>query len=145
MRYFIDTNILIYAVNKTCREHTICKTFLEKLLASAESWCTSWGVVYEFLRVVTHPRVFERPLSTKEALNFLSVLLASNALVILKAGEQHLDFLSKVCNELGSPSGNLFHDIQTAVLMREHGVREIVSNDTDFLQFDSIKVLNPLR
>jgi len=29
--------------------------------------------------------------------------------------------------------------------MREHGVREIVTADTDFLQFDFLRVTNPLR
>jgi len=28
---------------------------------------------------------------------------------------------------------------------REHGVREIYTTDTDFLQFPDIKVINPLR
>jgi predicted nucleic acid-binding protein len=46
--------------------------------------------------------------------------------------------------ELSQPAGNLFHDIQTAVLMREHGVREIVTADSDFLQFRFLKVTNPL-
>ena len=45
--------------------------------------------------------------------------------------------------ELSQPAGNLFHDVQTAVLMREHGVREIVTADTDFLQFPFLKVTNP--
>jgi predicted nucleic acid-binding protein len=29
--------------------------------------------------------------------------------------------------------------------MREHGVREIYTTDTDFLQFSGIKVINPLK
>ena len=40
--------------------------------------------------------------------------------------------------------GNLFHDIHTAVLAREHGVPEIVTADTDFLQFSFVRVTNPV-
>jgi predicted nucleic acid-binding protein len=29
--------------------------------------------------------------------------------------------------------------------MQEHGVREIYSTDTDFLQFRGIKAINPLK
>ena len=46
--------------------------------------------------------------------------------------------------EIGATSGNLFHDIETAVLMREHGVREIVTADVDFLRFKFLRVVNPL-
>jgi len=35
--------------------------------------------------------------------------------------------------------------VRTVVLMREHGVREIYTIDTDFLQFQDITVINPLR
>ena len=29
--------------------------------------------------------------------------------------------------------------------MRKHGVREIITADTDFLQFEFLKITNPLR
>jgi predicted nucleic acid-binding protein len=41
-------------------------------------------------------------------------------------------------------AGNLFFDIRTVVLMREHGIRVIYTTDTDFLQFKAIEVVNPL-
>ena len=46
---------------------------------------------------------------------------------------------------LHAPVGNLFFDIRTAVLMREHGIRVIYTADTDFLQFEEIEVINPLK
>lgn len=53
--------------------------------------------------------------------------------------------LATVLAGLTHPSGNLFFDVRTAVLMREHGVRRIYTTDTDFLQFDDLEVVNPLR
>jgi predicted nucleic acid-binding protein len=52
--------------------------------------------------------------------------------------------MESVVAELSHPAGNLFHDIHTATLMREHGVREIITADTDFLQFRFLTVSNPL-
>jgi predicted nucleic acid-binding protein len=46
---------------------------------------------------------------------------------------------------LTQPTGNLFFDLRTAALMREHGIRDIYTTDTDFLQFAGIRVINPLR
>ncbi len=48
-------------------------------------------------------------------------------------------------SDLTYPAGNLFFDIQTAVLMREHGIKRIYTTDTDFLQFSEIEVVNPLK
>ena len=47
--------------------------------------------------------------------------------------------------DIHHPSGNLFFDIRTVVLMREHGAREIHTTGTDFLQFRDIQVINPLK
>ena len=53
--------------------------------------------------------------------------------------------LEKILGGLVRPSGNLFFDIRTVALMREHGVREIYTTDTDFLQFRDIQAINPLK
>ncbi|MEJ7668670.1 MAG: hypothetical protein WKH97_08045 [Casimicrobiaceae bacterium] len=42
-------------------------------------------------------------------------------------------------------SGNLVHDAHTAILMREHGVRQICTRDTDFHRFPFVEVIDPLR
>ncbi len=44
---------------------------------------------------------------------------------ILVASERHRQILGEVIADLNQPSGNLFFDIRTAALMREHGVLEI--------------------
>jgi len=64
---------------------------------------------------------------------------------VLTAGEPHWSLLSELLSRLTHPSGNLFFDIRTAVLMREHGVREIYTSDVDFLQFPGLRVVNPIQ
>jgi predicted nucleic acid-binding protein len=39
--------------------------------------------------------------------------------------------------------GNLVHDLHHAVLMREHGVRDILTCDTDFRLFSWIRIRTP--
>ena len=41
-------------------------------------------------------------------------------------------------------AGNLLHDAHTVALMREHGVRSIVTRDADFHRFPGIDVRDPL-
>ncbi len=49
------------------------------------------GVVYEFLRVVTHPRVLRKPRSVNEAWGFLTSLLTSPTCTVLVATPRHGD------------------------------------------------------
>ncbi len=145
MAGIIDTNILLYAANKDVEEHSIAVSFLGGAAGSSGDWFLTEGILYEFLRVSTHPRIFERPLAWKEALRFLRPFLISHHFHILIAGDDHWAMLEIILGELVRPSGNLFFGIRTVALMREHGVREIYTTDTDFLQFRDLQVINPLK
>ncbi len=145
MAGIIDTNLLLYAANRDADEHAAAAAFLYAASGSAEPWFLTEGILYEFLRVSTHPKVFQKPLSWREALSFIMPFLESSSFLILSAEERHWTLLEEILGKLIHPAGNLFFDIRTAVLMREHGVREIYTTDTDFLQFPDIKVINPLR
>jgi toxin-antitoxin system PIN domain toxin len=141
----IDTNILLYAVNRDAAEHEAAKRFLLRAGSSPEQWYLTDGILYEFLRVATHQKVFAQPLAWREAVEFLRPLANSPRFRLLTAGEQHFAILEETLASLTHPAGNLFFDVRTAVLMREHGVREIYTTDTDFLQFPELKAINPLR
>ena len=142
---FVDTNILLYGANRDAPEHPAARDFLAEIGTTADPWYLSDGVVYEFMRVSTHPKVFPRPLDWREALAFLQPLLNADNLRILAAARDHWTLLGEVLAGLTHPAGNLFFDVRTVVLMREHGIRRIYTTDADFLQFDAIEVINPLR
>jgi uncharacterized protein len=141
----IDTNILLYAANKDSVEHPAAVKFLATAATSPEQWFLTEGIVYEFLRVSTHPIVFPKPLDWKDAIRFLKSFLESSNFLILTAEERHWLLLDEILSSLTYPSGSLFFDIRTVILMREQGIREIYTTDSDFLQFDQIKAINPLR
>lgn len=144
MRLLIDTNILLYAVNQGCPEHDRARLFLEKHLSSETPWCLTWPILYEFLRVATHPRVFPKPLKAGQAIRFADNLIQCESLSLLTPTARHFHVLQQTLTELSRPAGNLFHDIATAVTLREHGVPEIVTADADFHQFQFLKVTNPI-
>jgi uncharacterized protein len=143
VRFLIDTNIFLHAVNVSSPEHKAASRFLQQHLRTP--WCTTWPIFYEFLRVSTHARVFPLPLKARQALSFVSSLTQLDNVTLLAPTLRHAEVLQTVMKDLQQPAGNLFHDIHTAALMHEHGVPEIVTADTDFLQFRFLKVSNPLR
>ena len=143
--FAVDTNILVYAVHTGAEEHERCRALVEAWRTDALPWATTWSVLYEFLRISTHPRVFSSPLTIADAWSFVSALLASPGLQVLVEGPRHADVAAKTFAELPDLRGNLTHDAHTAILLREHGVRQIYTRDTDFHRFPFFEVIDPLR
>jgi predicted nucleic acid-binding protein len=63
----------------------------------------------------------------------------------LVATTRHAAVAAQVLAELPELSGNLLHDAHTAILLREHGVKQICTRDTDFARFPFLEVIDPLR
>lgn len=72
------------------------------------------------------------------------MLEQSPGLVIVAPTERHAAVLAAVCAEVPPIAGNLWHDAETAVLMREHGIRRICTRDTDFVRFPFVEIIDPL-
>jgi toxin-antitoxin system PIN domain toxin len=98
--------------------------------------------VYEFLRVITHPRVFDPPTDLDLALGDLATLLESPSLTMLGEGPGHAGHLDRLMRT-GRVTGNLIHDAHIAALAIEHGVRELWTADRDFARFPGLRVRHP--
>ena len=139
----VDTNILVYARGSEAPQHLTALRVLNSLATGSESWVLPWPCIYEFLRVVTHPRVFDPPTPLEAAWEAVELLLDSPSIVAVAEGERHREILSELLRN--SPvTGNLAHDAHIAALL-EHGVDEIVTADEDFRRFTRLKVVNPFR
>jgi toxin-antitoxin system PIN domain toxin len=138
----IDTNILIHAEVESSQHHRPALKILQGLAEGALPWAIPWPCVYEFLRVVTHPRVFHPPVPLNIALEDLRQLLASPSLFLLAETRRHTSVLDQVLRQAGA-TGNLLHDAHIVALCLEHGVSEIITGDRDFSRFAGLKILNP--
>ena len=127
----VDTNVLVYAANVDSQFHEPCRDWLARQRARPDAWYTTWPVLYEFLRVTTHPRVMRRPWTAAAAWQFVTALLASPGLGVLVQTQRHAEVAGNVMSELPHIAGNLLHDAHTAILMREHGVLRICTRDAD--------------
>ena len=141
--FVVDTNILVYAANADARESPRARQLLEEWTVGGLPWFLTWGVVYEFMRVVTHRNVFDPPLEILEAWQFIATLLATPSLRILAETQAHSRILAEVLQDLPSVSGNLVHDVHIATLMREHGLRRLYTRDHDFRRFQFLEVVDP--
>lgn len=102
-----------------------------------------WGIpvfcLGEFLRVITHPRIFRSPHSTQEAVAAVENLLASPSVRVLSPGPRFPQLFMAAFLEAGA-AGNLAFDVQIVAVCREHGVRELLTEDRDFNRFRPFRV-----
>lgn len=138
----LDTNILVYARRAETPLHRRARRLLEGLAHGDRPWALAWVCVYEFLRVVTHPRVFDPPTNLEVALEDLESLLQAPSLVLLGEGPAHLAAMRQALVS-GRATGNLVHDAHIAAILLEHGVRELWTADRDFSRFPGLRARDP--
>lgn len=143
MKALIDTNVLVMASVSETSGHKACLAFIERLLKSRSPWCLSWVNIYEFIRVVTHSKVFSKPVRWNQAVRQMSDMIRHPALQLLVETDRHVDVMEQVIKEAGGASGNFVHDCHIAALMVEHDVYRIVTADADFRRFPMLEVVAP--
>ena len=142
--FVVDTNLLVYSANRAAPEHAQALRLVEMWRTDAEPWFLTWSIAYEFLRVTTSRRGHHQILLLPEAVQYLDALLASPVVGVLTETSRHAAILTELAGQHTQLSGNVVHDLQIAALMKEHGISEIRTADTDFHQFKFLRVVNPL-
>lgn len=138
----VDANILVYAVDSTSRFHEWARSWLEDALNGDRRVGLPWSSIVAFLRITTHPRAMNRPLSTSAAWRFAEEWLDAGTAWIPVPTDRHASILGDLLVRHELP-GNLVPDADLAALAIEHGL-EVISNDSDFARFPEIRWANPL-
>jgi uncharacterized protein len=138
----LDTNILVYAEIASGPFHAEARRILKSMAEGTRSWAIPWPCIYEYLRIVSHPRTFHPPFPLNDAILDLKQILNSPSLQLLHETPDHWEILERLLKESGA-TGNLIHDAHIAALCLEHGVSELFTADRDFARFPSLKVRNP--
>lgn len=136
----VDTNVLVYAHREELPQHKRARTRLVELAEGHDRWAIPVFCLSEFLRVVTHTRLFAPPFTVDEATEALARVLESPSLVVLVPGDRYWPLLLETMRQ-GRAIGNLVYDAQIAAVCREAGVRALLTEDRDFDRFQSLKTM----
>jgi hypothetical protein len=139
----VDSNILIYAHRRDSEWHDRAKARMQDLAESVGAWAIPWPCVYEFFAIVTHPKIYAPPSTTKQALDQLDTWLACPTVTLLAEGDDHWTGLRTLLDN-GRIAGPRVHDGRIAALCIAHGVRELWTADRDFSAFAALTTKNPL-
>jgi toxin-antitoxin system PIN domain toxin len=139
----VDTNVLVAAHRQDSEFHAPARAAVTGLAESRARWAIPWPCVHEFLSVVTHPRIFNPPSSTSEAVAQLNAWLESPTLGLLAEAGSYWPTLSELV-QAARIVGPRIHDARVAALCLRHGVEELWTADRDFGRFPALRVRNPL-
>ncbi len=70
--FLMDVNVLVYAHREDTPDHLAYREWLESIINGNAAYGYSELVLSGFLRVVTHPRVFEMPSALSSAVRFVT-------------------------------------------------------------------------
>ena len=138
----IDANILVYAHVNSFAQHGRAREWLDQQLNAAAPVGLPWASVLAFLRLVTNPRVFERPEPMRDAWQQVRTWLSSETAWVPQPTERHAELLGEFLAEPGV-HGNLVPDAHLAALAVEHGLT-LCSTDGDFARFERLRWVNPI-
>lgn len=138
----VDANLLIYAHVGSFPQHEAARRWLDAQLSASRLVGLPWPSLLGFLRIVTNPRIFERPEPVAEAWRQVGAWLESDAAWIPQPTERHRDILGPLL-AAADVQANLVPDAHLAALAIEHGLL-VCSTDGDFARFPEVRWHNPL-
>lgn len=142
MSQTLDANILVYSSDEGSPLHDRARSLIEQLAAESSLLVVFWPTLLGFLRIATHPSIFNSPLSYDDAMGNVKSLLDRPQVRVAGEDEDFWTHYEHVASEL-RPRGNLVPDTHLVALMREHGISTIWSHDRDFRKFSGITVCDP--
>jgi len=139
----MDVNVLVYAHREDVKDHHAYRDWLEAVINSNIAYGYSELVLSGFMRVVTHPRIFENPSSTEAAIAFAQQIRMGEHAICLAPGRNHWDLFVQ-CVQTISAQGNDIPDAYHAALAMEWDCTW-VTTDKGFSRFKNLRTRHPLK
>ena len=132
----IDTNILIYAIDKESEKHEKAREIINDCCEKGISAVSAQNLA-EFIFIVTEKK---KKLSMEQANQFVSDLSDNSLVLTYNTGEVIR------ANELRHEYKTKFFDSLIAAVMEQSGIFTIVTeNEKDFNKIVWLKVINPFK
>jgi toxin-antitoxin system PIN domain toxin len=137
-----DVNILVYAFQPDAQDNRRYREWLDSLVNGAAPYGMSDLVCSGFLRIATHPALYNPPNSVADALAFIEGVRGGPGCVIISPGPRHWALFRELCLSVRA-RGNLVPDAYFAALAIESG-SEWITTDRDYARFPGLRWRHPL-
>ena len=141
----IDTNILVYAHRSDSIYHEVSASVVRQLAEGRYPWAIPWPCCYEFLSVVTNPRIWkDQATTTEQAWNQLSAWIASPSMRLIGETKDFPQILERFVRR-PRVLGPIVYDARIAALCMAHGTDVLLTKDRDFSLFPELPTRDPTR
>lgn len=137
-----DAHLLLYAYDLDSPFHSRAKAWCEEIMGGPAPVVFLPAVVFGFVRISTHPRVFNHPLSPSEAASHVRSWLGIRHVQLHEMLREDVESALDLLITAGT-AGNLTTGAQiAAVAMRLDA--EVHTADLDLGRFPKVRWINPL-
>ena len=134
----LDTNIVIYGMVSSVPQHAKALAWFNK---NQEALALSPVSVGETLRLLTHPKVFPKPLDLTKAVAALAAFLSDFRVSVLEEDPDWWTRLPDLLADFPGLRGNAVYDARIALCFKFNGVRQVCTHDAEFKKYGFLKVL----
>jgi toxin-antitoxin system PIN domain toxin len=139
----LDANLLLYAEDETSPFHQRARSWLTDVLNGDVRVGLPWPTLLAFVRIRTHPRVYDRPLTGDQAWTVVEDWLAAPASWVPTPTVRHSEVLGALIRRYHL-SAAAIPDAHLAALAIEYGVA-LCSADAGFARFSELRWTNPVQ
>ena len=139
----LDVNVLVYAHRRDAEDHARYRRWLEKVLSADETFGVADLALSGFLRIVTHPKVFQPPSAMDLALAFAEEVRKSPNRIRVEPGDRHWEIFAGLCRSAGA-RGNHVPDAYFAAMAIESSC-EWITTDRGFSRYSGLCWRHPLE
>lgn len=139
----LDANLLVYAYLREMPHHEPARVWLDEQLNELPRVALPWPSLLAFVRLVSNPRIFERPVPLAKAWQQAETWLSVPSAWIPQPTERHREILGKLLTAAPETRSALVPDAHLAALAMEHGLT-LCSADRDFARFPDLRWVNPV-
>jgi uncharacterized protein len=137
-----DANLLLYACDQSSPFHAKAAEWCERIMNGTNPVILVPPVVFGFVRISTHPRVFSDPLSVAEASAHVRSWLGRKQVCLHEMLPDDVETALALLESAGT-AGNLTTDAQIASIALRLDA-EVHTADLDFGRFAGVRFSNPL-
>lgn len=139
----VDVNVLVYAFDMASADHAAYRTWLADTLNSPTEIGLTDATLVGFVRIVTNPRIFERPATTTGAMEFANAVARSPRARWLAPTERTWDEFDDITQVDRRLRANHLPDAWLAALAITHGCR-LATADRGFARFTDLDWFDPI-
>jgi toxin-antitoxin system PIN domain toxin len=123
-------------------QHEKAREWLDERLSDTPRVGLPWPSLLTFVRLVSNPRIFQRPERVTDAWKQVERWLSAEAAWTPLPTDRHADVMGRLLAQVGEKS-ELVPDAHLAALAMEHGLT-LCSSDGDFGRFPGLRWENPI-